>query len=397
VEVNIKVLLVHNKYQISGGEDKVVEEEIRLLQKNSIVVTNYFTTNEKINVNGLLNKFKTGINTIWSKKEYENIKRKIVKDKPDVIHFHNTFPLLSPSVYYASHELGIPVVQTLHNYRIACPGAMFLRDGEICEKCISGSLINSIKYGCYRDSPLQTMPLSAMLYTHRFLDTWNKKVDKFIALTNFAKTKFEEIGISSEKIAVKPNFIQKSHFVNPSSKENHVVFVGRISKEKGLHLLLEAWKKIGSQIDAKLDIIGDGPLREEYESKFSNIDNIKFHGKLDGENVLKYMSKAKYIVVPSVWYEGFPMTIVEAFSVNTPVITSNIGSLKEVVNDGITGFYFVNNNVNSLVEVLIRALLYPNYSTLQQNVKNQFDTKYTSEANIKMLINIYKEVIRKGK
>jgi glycosyltransferase involved in cell wall biosynthesis len=395
--LRIKVLFVHNYYQEAGGEDRVVEQEIQLLKQNGIKVASYFTDNKNIKIDGIYNKVRLGLNTIWSFKEYRNIKKKITIERPDVVHFHNTFPLLSPSVYYAAKDLGIPVVQTLHNYRLACPNALFLRNGLICEKCVSGSLFYSIKYACYRNSRLQTIPLSAMLLTHRALKTWNKKVDKYIALTKFAKDKFVENGINANKITVKPNYIDKKFKskISKNHKNNNILFVGRISKEKGLDILLEAWVQVKNKKNGLLEIIGDGPLKQEFEQKYKEYSDIKFYGKLDNEIVLNYISNAKYIVVPSICFEGFPMTIVEAYSVGTPVISSNIGSLKEIVNNEVTGFHFKNNNVSSLVSVLSKALLFSNYSTLVENVKNQFEMSYTSDYNFRKLIEIYEEVIRK--
>ncbi|MFC7371385.1 glycosyltransferase family 4 protein [Fictibacillus iocasae] len=393
----IKILIVHNYYKQSGGEDKVVNEEINLLRKNGNKVITFFVKNEEINTDSFLEKIKLGIDTLWSNKSYREIKRILLKEKPDLVHFHNTVPLLSPSVYYACENLKIPVIQTLHNYRLACPSAMLLRDGEVCEKCIEGSLLNSLKYGCYRNSRIQTLPISSMLFTHRLLDTWNSRVDKYIALTNFAKNKFREIGIDENRINVKPNFINQNISKEVIIKENRIVFVGRISKEKGVHLLLEAWNNLSPKIEWKLDIIGDGPLLNKFRSEYGQIDNIQFHGLLKDYNVLDHMAKAKYVIIPSVWYEGFPMTIVESYSVNTPVISSNIGSLKEIVNNGITGFHFDNNDISSLEKVLQKALTYSNYQTMQKNVKHEFESKYTSEVNYKMLINTYKEVIKERK
>ncbi|AYA78080.1 glycosyl transferase [Bacillus sp. Y1] len=394
----MKVLLAHNFYQMSGGEDTVVKEEINLLKKNGIKVVEYYISNNDIKIDQFMEKVKLGINTIWSHNQYKKMKDIIGREKPDVVHFHNTFPLLSPSVYYACKNMGIPVVQTLHNYRLACPGGMLLREDMVCENCIKGSLLNSIKYGCYRHSRVQTVPLSTMLYTHRVLGTWNNKVDKYIALTHFAKAKFTETGLDSGKIVVKPNFIQKtSKEIALKGKENRIVFVGRISKEKGLHLLLKAWKNVHLESNATLDIIGEGPLREELETMYGHQDSVKFHGRLDTKDVLGYMSKAKYVVVPSLWYEGFPMTIIESYSVNTPVISSNIGSLKEVVINDVTGFHFENNNISDLEKVLKKALSFSNYNELQKNVQREFSANYTENANLKTLIDIYSEVIGREK
>lgn len=388
--------MVHNFYKVSGGEDKVVQEEINLLKKHGVEVISYFINNNEININSLFDKFKVGINTIWSVEQQKKLKELMLKEDPDLVHFHNTFPMVSPAVYHTCQKLNKPVIQTLHNYRLGCPGAMLLRNNEVCEKCISGSLLNSVKYGCYRNSRVQTVPLSTMLYTHRFLNTWNNKVDKYIALTNFAKEKFIQIGLNEDKITVKPNFIEK-HIEGELEKEDQITFVGRISKEKGLHLLLAAWSKVGSKFNTKLNVIGDGPLRKELEDKYEHLSNVNFLGKLDSKDVLSYMSKSKYIIVPSIWYEGFPMTIIESYSVNTPVISSNIGSLKEVVINEITGFHFENNNINSLENTLKKALHYSDYDKLQRNINEQYEKKYTPSANFKMLINIYEEVVRSKK
>lgn len=391
----IKVLIVHNQYKTFGGEDRVVQEEIQLLRKNEVNVSTFFVDNHDIEINGLTNKAKLGFNTVWSLKYYRLLKKKLKDIKPDIVHFHNTFPLISPAAYYACKNLNIPVVQTLHNYRLACPGALFMRSDSICEKCLKGSLLNSIKYGCYRESRVQTIPLTAMLYTHRLMDTWNKKVDKFITLSNFAKNKIIEAGIDRDRIVIKPNFMEKT-YLNDSEKEDYIVFVGRLSKEKGVHLLLEGWKNIEPQFDSKLLIIGDGPDNNMLRNKYKNLKNVSFMGRLEKDQILKIVSKAKYLVVPSVWYEGFPMTIVEAYSVNTPVISSDIGSLKEIVVDGITGFNFKNNNINDLEQVLKKALTYTEYRKLENNVMQKFEENYSSDINYKILINIYKEAIKGG-
>lgn len=394
--IKIKVLLVHNYYKQSGGEDKVFYEELKLLRKHGIEVVTYTVSNEEIDVDSLLNKIKVSVNTVWSQSQNEKLKKFILKEDPNVIHFHNTFPLLSPAVYYMCKKLNKPVVQTLHNYRLGCPGGLFLKDNQICEKCIEGTLLNSIKHGCYRNSKAQTIPLAAMLYTHRLLGTWNKSIDKYIALTNFAKDKFAEIGIDPNKIVVKSNFINSQSIIK-EHKVNEITFVGRISQEKGVALLLKAWHNLNAdkRLDTTLNIIGEGPLQPILEKQYGNLSNVNFVGKVESDVVLEYMSKSKYTVVPSTWYEGFPMTIIESYSVNTPVISSNVGSLKEVVIDGLTGFHFENGNLESLEAILKKALNYYSYSDLERNVSEEFNNKYTSNINFEQLIKIYNEVIRR--
>lgn len=394
----IKVILVHNFYQQSGGEDKVVEKEKKLLEDRGIETDIYSVTNDVISEMSSVQKAALAIQTTWSITQYRKFRNYLIRNKPDVVHFHNFFPLISPSAYYACHSLNIPVVQTLHNYRLLCPAATFLRKNEICEKCLNGSILNSVKNGCYRDSVIQTLPVAAMIKFNKFIRTWNRKVDRYIALTEFAKKKFIEGGIPGSKIVVKPNFIaQKEKMPKINEKENYILFVGRISKEKGVDILLSAWEKTLDKKGNKLLIIGDGPEKKLLEEQYNQHKDIEFLGKLDEDQVLTFMKKAKYLVVPSIWYEGFPMTIIEAFSVGTPVISSNIGSLQEVVVHGKNGFHFNYGDSKALKECLEMALKFNDYQDLIQNTFNIYLNNYTPDINFKMLMNIYNNVMMERK
>ncbi|MBE2944378.1 glycosyltransferase family 4 protein [Anoxybacillus flavithermus] len=334
-------------------------------------VSLYSVNNDVIKDMGILSKIGLALETTWSISEFVRFKKFLLRENPDVVHFHNFFPLISPSAYYACHSLNIPVVQTLHNYRLLCPAATFLRKNEICEKCLNGSILNSVKNGCYRDSVIQTLPVAAMIKFNNFIRTWNRKVDRYITLTEFAKKKFIEGGIPESKIVVKPNFIaQKEKMSKINEKENYILFVGRISKEKGVDILLSAWEKIFDKQGNKLLIVGDGPEKKLLEEQYNQHKDIEFLGKLNEDQVLTFMKKAKYLVVPSIWYEGFPMTIIEAFSVGTPVIASNIGSLQEVVVHGKNGFHFNYGDSNALKECLEMALKFNDYQDLIQNTFN---------------------------
>jgi glycosyltransferase involved in cell wall biosynthesis len=381
---------------LSGGEDKVVEGERTLLKKNGVEVIDYFISNHEIRTEGLCNKVKLGLNTIWSKDQYKKLKEIVSRERPDVVHFHNTFPLLSPSVYYACNKLNIPVVQTLHNYRLLCPSGMFLKDNQICQACLNGSIMNSFRYGCYRDSKIQTAPITAMIGSHRFFNTWNKKVDRFISLTEFGKQQFIKGGILERKIAVKPNFVEDINILN-KEKQNYYLFVGRISKEKGLETLLESWRKISGNIGYELKIIGDGPLKNELEQKYETNNRIKFLGELPREEVFNYISTAKYVVVPSICYESFGMVAIEAFSACTPVIASKIGALESIVTNNINGFHFEPGNVEELSMILKNSSNIDGYSNLQKKARQTYVNNYTPEHNFKMLMSIYIEAIEEAK
>ncbi|MEB4781129.1 glycosyltransferase family 4 protein [Paenibacillus jamilae] len=388
-----KVLIIHNFYQQSGGEDKVVEQESAMLRSRGIETEHYYVHNGSIQSKGLANMAKLAVEAAWSFPEFKRIKELLLRVKPDVVHVHNFFPVISPSVYHACERLGVPVVQTLHNYRLICPAATFMRGNEVCEKCLHGTLLHSIRHGCYRGSQLQTIPVAAMIKFNELIGTWQHKVSRYIALTEFARDKFAESGIPLDRIVVKPNFI---HHQTVKAKydpnDRYLLFVGRISAEKGVRNLLQAWSQLDDRGGLRLVIIGDGPEKAELAAAYSQED-IQFLGKQDGDTVLDCMSRAMYVMVPSIWYEGFPMTIVESYSVGTPVLCSRIGALEEIVEDGVTGFHFQHDDLENIKTVIRRAVAYENYAAMRQKVAENYAAHYTEEVNVKQLLAIYSEAM----
>nr|WP_254207727.1 glycosyltransferase family 4 protein [Paenibacillus sp. AK121] len=388
-----KVLIIHNFYQQSGGEDKVVEQESAMLRSRGIETEHYYVHNDSIQSKGLANMAKLAVEATWSFPEFKRIKELLLRVKPDVVHVHNFFPVISPSVYHACERLRIPVVQTLHNYRLICPAATFMRGNEVCEKCLHGTLLHSIRHGCYRGSQLQTIPVAAMIKFNELIGTWQHKVSRYIALTEFARDKFAESGIPLDRIAVKPNFV---HHQTVKAKydpnDRYLLFVGRISAEKGVRNLLQAWSQLEDRGGLRLVIIGDGPEKAELAAAHQQED-IRFLGKQDGDTVLDCMSRAMYVMVPSIWYEGFPMTIVESYSVGTPVLCSRIGALEEVVEDGVTGFHFQHDDLENIKTVIRRAVAYENYAAMRQKVAQNYAAHYTEEVNVKQLLAIYSEAM----
>ena len=319
----MRFLLIHNYYLQRGGEDAVFTAEKALLGRKNHKVFTYVAYNAEVYDVGHL---QSAVETIWSRHKKREIVQLIRIHKPDVVHFHNTFFRISPSAYYACKREGVPVVQTLHNYRLICPGALLMRGGRICEKCV-GKVIpwTGVVYGCWRNSRAQTGVVVAMLSMHRLLRTWTKQVDIYIALTKFARRKFIEGGLPEDKIVVKPNFV----YPDPGTGEhkgNFVLFVGRISPEKGVRTLLQAWQKIK---DIPLKIVGKGPLLKEVQSKIKG--EIEVLGRIPQEEVFCLMKEAQFLIFPSEWYEGFPVVLVEAFATGLPVLASNLGAMAEIV------------------------------------------------------------------
>jgi len=380
----MKILQVHNYYQEAGGEDSVVLNEKNMLESAQHKVSQYTVNNDVIRT--VYDKLSAAYNISYSQHSKERFLEHLRKELPDVVHVHNFFPLLTPSIFDACVEANVPSVLTLHNYRLLCPGGFLMRDGKICEDCIGASAYQAVLHGCYRRSRLETIPVSHMVMHHRKKNTWNKKVDAFIALTNLAKSKFTESGISEEKIHVKPNFVDDPFngcFENNTNR-NGALYVGRLSEEKGIKTLLNAWQ----DVSYPLRIVGDGPLKSMVQN--SNNPSIEYLGQLPAKSVSEQMLQASFLVMPSEWYEGFPMVLAESLGHGLPVVASNIGAMKEVVRHNITGMHFDVANSDMLKQLILD--LVNNKSLLQEmssNAHADFLKAYSSDVNLNLLLGVY--------
>lgn len=380
------VLMAHNYYQVPGGEDTVFHNEVKMLEKNGHKVTKYTRHNDEIK-GGVLSKLKLGIDTIFSLKTYKEVKILIDENDIDVVHVHNTLPLISPSIYYAARSKKVPVVQTIHNFRLLCPGATFTRNGEICEDCLSKGLVQSLKHRCYRNSLFQTFVMYIMLKFHRIIGTYNKI--NYITLTEFNKNKLLHIVKDESKIYVKPNFVEKRE-KREKVLEDYFVYIGRLDDIKGINFLVKVWKEIDLKID--LYVIGTGPEEEKIRQfiEVNNIKNIKLIGFKKREDAFKIIEKSRAIIVPSKWYEGFPMTIVESFSLGVPVLGSRLGNIESIIDDTINGLLFEKDNKENLKQVIERTFYDIQLNEdLGKNAYKTFVENYTDKKNYKNLEIIY--------
>lgn len=385
----MKVLVAHNHYRSSApsGEDQVFQNEVTLLRRHGIDVTIFERFNDDIDDSSLAGRLRVAHETAWSDRSYQDLEWVLRKSRPDVVHFHNTFPIISPSAYAACRDNGVPVVQTLHNFRLICPGGLLLRNGTPCEKCIGGGLFSALRHRCYRGSLPATGALVWMLLFNRWRDTYGSLVNRYIALTEFAAGRLIAGGLPRERVAIKPNFVSDIH-VPGDGQGGFAVYVGRLSQEKGVHTLLSAWKTVQG---VPLRVLGDGPLRkslEEYVSR-ENLP-IQFLGFCNRRTVIDTVSRAAFQIVPSEWYEGFPMVIADAYALGTPIIASRIGSLEEIVEEGVTGTRFEAGNAADLA-AKVQALWHDHShrSTLRQGARHAYESKFSAERNFEMLIAVY--------
>ncbi len=383
----MKILIVHNRYLIRGGEDECVDSEIALLESHGHQIIKYIQNNDKIKN---IPKWKLGIRTIWNQQDYWQIRDLISREKPDVVHVHNFFPLVSPAVYYAANHEQTPVIQSLHNYRLWCLNAYLFRNDQVCEDCLGKIPILGVARKCYRESYVASATIASMLTIHRALGTWQKMVDAYLVLTEFAKAKFIEGGLPASKILIKPNFISEQEV--GSGDQDFVLSVGRLSSEKGISTLLNAWQQLGDKIPLK--IVGDGDLQPLVEQAAQHNRSIEYLGRKPIEQVYELMGQAKALIFPSLCFEGLPRTIVESFAKGTPVIASNLGSMSSLISHQKTGLHFTPGDTQELANQVDWMLNNPeNWQRMRILARQEFEAKYTAKANYRKSMEIYTNLI----
>jgi glycosyltransferase involved in cell wall biosynthesis len=388
------ILLIHNFYQRPGGEDARVRQERELLASHGHQIVEYTRQSNEITLKGLGSRIRLGAGALWSKRTHRELSSLLAREKPDVAHVHNTVPLISPAAYYACQEAGVPVIQTLHNFRLFCTRGDFLREGHICEECLEHTLFRGVWHRCYQDSVSATAAVALMLASQRALGTWKERIDCFIACTEFARRKFIEGGLSAEKIVVKPCFVHPDPGPRTGSGDT-ALFVGRLSPEKGLRTLIAAWGHLSGRVP--LRIAGDGPLRTELEVEIKErgLVDVEMLGYLSGARILAEMKRARFLVFPSEWYEGLPLTITEAFACGVPVVASRIGSMIELVHDGRTGVHFTPGDPEDLAAKVEWAWMGPEaMEEMGLNARAEFEEKYLADQNYRTLMQINERVIQ---
>lgn len=385
------VLIVHNYYRIPGGEDIVVANEKKLLEDNGHKVILYSRNNEEAGGRSFISKIGLALTALFNPRTYKEISRIIEKEKIDVIHVHNTVALISPAVYLVGINRGIPVVQTVHNFRLICPnGVCYIKD-HVCERCIEHGLKASLLYNCYRDSKLQTFVCAFSMKIERILRTYSYIY--YICLTDFNKQKLITLKqIREENIYIKPNFTTIDEKIVPySERKEQIVYAGRLEKIKGIDLLLQAWMKLGDKAP-RLIICGSGELElwcREYIDN-NEISNVELKGQLPNSEVKKLVGESMAIIYPTQWYEGFPMAVAEAYTMGTPIIASDIGNVGNLVDEGISGMKFKRGSVVAIAKAVEQFMAHP------IRLPIEYTTKYTADENYHMLKDIYESIRRKN-
>jgi glycosyltransferase involved in cell wall biosynthesis len=386
---SMRILVAHNRYQFSGGEDAVVRDEVELLRRHGHSVELLEQNNDSIH--GIRGKLLASASVFYSGSSRKRMKQAIHDFRPDIVHIHNLFPMLSPSIILEADASGVPIVQTLHNFRMVCANGLLFRDGFICTDCVGKSLpVNGIVHGCYRGSRAGSAIVTASYAFHRLAHTWDC-VDLFIAVSDFEREILVRGGLPAEKVVVKPNFVGSDTWNAESNGEDFALFVGRLAPGKGIRTLLSAWNS--GRIPLRLKIIGDGPMIDKVRLCEDGNASVEYLGLQSPDVVYREMAKAKFLIFPSEWLETFGRTMVEAFSQGTPVLAADLGDVREFVKEGITGYCFLPGNVDALVDGVLCFPAGEDYKRMRLNCRNLFLSKFTAEINYPLLIDIYDKAI----
>jgi glycosyltransferase involved in cell wall biosynthesis len=375
-----RVLLVHNRYQQRGGEDAVVEAEAAQLRGAGLEVELYLRDNDAIGARPGLG---TALAALWSRRAAADVARLIERFRPEVMHVHNSFPLISPSIFWTARRRRVASVQTLHNYRLLCPQAMFLRHGAACEDCLGRVPWRAVPRRCYRGSWAQSAVLGAVLETHRLLGTYARRVDRFIALSEFSRAKFIAGGLPAGRVEVKPNCVDIAAPPDAAPRGGGL-FVGRLAPEKGIAVLAEAYANLPM---ASLEVYGDGPEK----ARLADLPRARLHGHRPAEAVHAAMRRAAYLVLPNLSYENFPLSIAEAYACGLPVIASDYGAVAELVEAGVTGLKFPVGDAAALRAALLWAEAHPEeMARMGRAARQRYEALNTPARNLERLLDIYR-------
>lgn len=378
--------MIHNYYIERGGEDISFDSEVELLQKNNHDVSQWTRHNHIIKNASMKEKIGIAKNAIWSASAYAELSELIYRIAPDLVHLQNTFPLISPAAIYACKNNNVPVVQTIRNFRLLCSNALFFFNQKPCELCLKNSFpFHGIIRGCYHGSRIESAGVGLMLAYHNLRKTWKNNIDVFITLTDFSRNKFISAGYPEAKLLTKPNFVEDPGYETENGE--YVLFTGRLTKEKGVLTLLEAWKKVGN---IPLVIIGDGPLENEVMQAVRQNKSITYLNHLAHHDLMAKIQKSKFVIFPSEWYETFGRVIIESYACGKPVIASRLGAMAELVRDGDTGLLLNPGDPDDLAMKVIELWNSPDRLQKMKNTcRKEYKSKYTPETNYEQLMRIY--------
>jgi glycosyltransferase involved in cell wall biosynthesis len=386
--------MLHNRYRQPGGEDAVAEAEVQMLRSHGVDVIEETSINDVTEQDGALATLRLAWSSSWSRKSYQHVSQLCAEYRPDIVHVHNFWMRLSPAIHAASWRAGAATVQTLHNFRLLCTNAMFLRNGVVCEDCLGKSPWRGIVHRCYRDSYAASAAVVNMIAQNRRRNTWDRYVAAFIALTPHSYSRFVAGGIPANRLFIKPNFVADPGRSALPSSSRKIMYFGRLAHEKGLETLLRSWAQEKMSERGQLIIAGDGPAKDQLHNLARSLDlrppGLTFIGLQTRTEISHLLGQVRCIVLPSIWYEGLPVSITEAFARSRSAVVSRIGALADLVDNGRTGLTFTPGDVAELGRALKMVLADDQLADrMGEAARSEFLQKYTAPRNFEQLMRIY--------
>lgn len=393
----MKILVIHNFHRkgSASGDDQVFKSETNLLEAYGNEVVKYTISNDEFDNAGLVGKLISTLGMLWSFKNYRKVRNLIESERPDIVHVHTFFPLLSPSILYAAKKCRCKVVATLHDTRFVCPCATSLRGTQLCNKCGDGHYFRMFKYGCFKNSKLQSLIVAFIFKYHRLRKTFYKKIDRYVCLNENQIMLLKNIGFDESKIVKKYNFVpdvdeKEINIEEFGIPERYVVFYGRIGEEKGIRILQNIWDRLS---DIPLVVMGGGPLETEFATWAKDKSNVYYLGYTKHDKCLKIVKNSQFVVFPSIWYEGCSMVEIETMSLGVPLIATELGFSVEAIENGFNGYKVPLGDVDGFVSKIKELWVRPELcKELGKNARDDYEAKYLPEDNYKQLIKIYKDV-----
>ncbi len=393
----MKILAIHNFHRkgSASGDDQVFKSETALLEEHGHKVIRYTVCNDEFDNSSNLKKVVSALGMLWSFKNYKSVEKLIKRTRPDIVHVHTFFPLLSPSILFAAKRCGIPVVATLHDTRFICPCATSLRGTKLCNKCGDGHYLRMVRYGCFKGSKAQSLLVSAIFKYHRIRKSFYRQIDKYICLNDNQIKLLKNIGFDEHKIVKKYNFVPDAEAsLKPVKAEGipdrYVVFYGRIGEEKGIRILMKIWDKFN---DIPLVVMGGGPLEDEFAQWAKKHDNVYYLGYTEHNLCLSIVKGGEFVVFPSIWYEGCSMVEIEAQSLGKGLVATDLGFSKEAIKNGYNGFNVKLGDTNGFIMTIRKLWESPDLcKKVGVNARHDYETKYLPEDNYNQLVKIYDDL-----
>ena len=394
----MKILAIHNFHRkgSASGDDQVYKSETALLEQHGNTVIRYTVSNDEFDSAGVIGKIKSTLGMMWSFKNYNAVQKLIKKERPDIVHIHTFFPLLSPSILYAAKRCGVPVVATLHDTRFVCPCSTSLRGTQLCNKCGDGHYLRMCKYGCFKNSRLQSLIVACIFKYHRIRQSFYKQIDKYICLNENQINLLTNIGFDKNKITKKYNFVPDAEANLRAVKveglpDRYAVFYGRIGEEKGIRVLMKVWEQLP---DIPLVVMGGGPLEEEFNAWVDGKANVYFLGYTQHDKCLSIVKGGEFVVFPSIWYEGCSMVEIETERLGKALVATDLGFSVEAIENGVNGYKVKLGNTDGFVQTIKMLWDDPEKCRVMgQNARADYETKYLPEDNYKQLMAVYKSLV----